>query len=396
MKCYLLLLSTITTSAIVTAAEPGRLILEVTEPIGVHRDGAPVHVELALPKPVPISTAFRLTFGGKPITAQFRPNGDEEKTANWWLDFVSPSSPFEKRQYVVDYGKEVKPGPERKRGHRLIRREDAFVVSNAPYIDWTIPHDFSGFLRSVDFEPFEHLKPDSMGLSVRDRDGRLHQLGGEGTTARVVRAGPMTVALRFENTETSEALRGVDWSADLIFPGPVSWVELHLKIDDPQNQVVEATLQLKLNLDEPDRAKRTLVELGAARTIYRSLIGEGEIELRADANAIPAWQVFRGTNQQLQPFVVGSKDASLAEGWAHVMDRKRCLAIAFDNFGRKGEERIKIRANGVLTASKRFADPAQKQWRSWLHFVQFPPQQSATSDPRMMQNPLTVRQLKDE
>ncbi|MHC4880428.1 MAG: hypothetical protein ACYTGL_28595, partial [Planctomycetota bacterium] len=108
------------------------------------------------------------------------------------------------------------------------------------------------------------------------------------------------------------------------------------------------SLQLRLNLDAPTRRSRTLVDLGAGRTIYRSLTVGGQVELRANRHGQPSWQVLRGIQGQLQPFVVAGNDAAFAEGWAHVMDRKRCLAIAFDRFGEQGTERINIRADGTL------------------------------------------------
>lgn len=382
------------------AAEPGRVSLQVTEPIGVHRDGSPVHFRMQLPQAVPTSTRFRLLLAGKPVTAQFRPASADAESDRWWIDFIARSPPFETLDYVVEFGADVEPAPERPRGHKLIVKPEVFVVSNAPYLDWTVPRDFRGFLRSVDFTPPEHLRPDSIGLTIRDRDGKSHQLGGEGTTAKVVRQGTMAVALRFEKAETDPSLAEVRWSADLVFPGPVSWADLRLKIDDPKNRVAQAGLQLRLNLDPPTGRARTLVELGAAGTVYRSLTGNSQVELRADAsrNASP-WQILRGTERSLRPFVVAAHDSPRPEGWAHVMDRKRCLAIAFDRFGQDGEDRLNVQADGTLTASRRFAPAASgenrevKAWRTWLHFVHFPPQQSAATDPRMMQSPLILKQV---
>lgn len=384
------LLILMTTTCVTRAAE--RLLLSVAEPAGIHRDGAPVHAKLKLPEPVPVGTNFRLISDGKPVTAQFRPNGKSD-TADWWLDFVGRSAPFEKRRYMIEYGDDVAPSPEPSRGHRLLERDDDFVVSNAPYIDWTVPSDFRGLLRSVDFTPSEHLRPDSLGFSIRDRDGRTHQLGGDGTKATVIRTGRLAVALQFSGRFADSKLQDVSWTADLIFPGPVSWVDAQLRLDDPQNRIEEMSLQLRLNLDQPTRRSRTLVDLGAGRTIYRSLTTGSQVELRANRHGQPSWEVLRANQGQLLPFVVAPEGAAFAEGWAHVMDRQRCLAIAFDRFGQQGPERINIQADGTITASKSFADEAPKTWRTWLHFVHFPPRQSAASDPYMMQHPLIVRQV---
>jgi hypothetical protein len=301
----------IATSA-VAAADTHRVNLEVSESTGVYRDGCPVHILLTLPHPATSAARFRLLHAGRPVVAQFRPHGPGPETSEWWLDFMAASAPYETRQYVVEYGPEVEAGPERTQGHTLIEESDALIVSNAPYINWTVPRDFRGLLRSVNFAPSEHLRPDSPGLTLVDRDGSPHLLGGEGTRVHIVRQGKLTVALRFEKAEVSEALQNVRWTADLVFPGPVSWVDVRLAIDDPDNRVQAASLQLQLNLDQPTGTRRTVVELGAARTIYRSLFGDEAVELRAAGDRDSPWQVLRGKRGQLQPFVVAAAGTSPA------------------------------------------------------------------------------------
>ena len=393
----------------VSAQEANRIVLRVQEPIGVQRDAVPVHTLLNLKRPVNVRTPFRLLRNGKPLAAQFRPHhlpqttatgpAKSGKTDRFWLDFLARSEPNQVVQYVVEFGDRVVPSPERMRGHKLTVSNDAFVVTHAPYIAWTVPRDLQGLLRSVNFSPAEHLKPDSLGLRLRDRDGRTHQLAGRDVSSRVIRQGRMTVALRFENTDHRPGLADVDWTVDLVFPGPVSWVDVHLKISDPNHRVSAAGLQLNLNLDPPTAARRTLVELGAGRTVYRALTGKGRVELRADARRTDgSWRVLRGHDGVLRPFVVASPQSPVAEGWAHVMDRQRCLAIAFDTFGQAAAERLAIGAAGSVTASKtwpssRRAAADSKEWRFWLHFVHFPPQQSASTDPYMMRHPLRVDQV---
>ncbi|MEE3373423.1 MAG: hypothetical protein VX346_29065 [Planctomycetota bacterium] len=375
----------------------GRVAFDVVERAGIHRDASPVHALVRFPEAVPVGTPCRLLLKGKPVVAQFRPHGKGSTASGWWVDFLARSLPYETRRYVVEYGPEVEPVPERTGGHVLTVVDDTFVVSNEPYIDWVVPRDLRGFLRSVDFPPAEHLRPDSLGLQVRDRTGGSHLLGGVGTTAEVVRQGRMTVALRFERAETSDGLRGVKWRADLVFPGPVSWVDLRLRIEDPEDRVAAVGLQLRLNLDPPTGTHRTLVELGAARTVYRSLFGNQYVELRGNLQQASPWQVLRGVAGNVQPFMVAAKGSPAAAGWAHVMDRQRCLAIAFDRFGEQGEERLGLSAEGRLSAWKQFPKPSpeprpfDRYWRCWLHFVHFPPQQSATTDPYMMQHPLVVK-----
>lgn len=379
-------------------ATPGRVVFHVVEQAGIHRDASPVHALVRLPKAVPAETPMRLVLQGKPVVAQFRMQGKGDASRHWWIDFVARSLPHETRRYELEYGPGIQSVPERQGGHVLRLKDDTFVVSNEPYIDWVVPRDLLGLLRSVDFPPAEHLRSGSSGLQVRDRTGEVHALGGTGTTAEVVREGRMTVALRFQKTEMSDALRGVKWSVDLVFPGPVSWVDVRVAIDDPEERVAAVGLQLRLNLDPATGAQRTLVELGAARTVYRSLFGNQYVELRADGQQASPWQVLRGVAGNVQPFMVAAQGSPAAAGWAHIMDRKRCLAIAFDRFGEQGEERLGVAADGRLSAWKQFPTARSdtktftRRWRCWLHFVHFPPAQSASTDPYMMQHPLIVKE----
>ena len=395
---YVLGLALFLWASAVTSAE--RLEIKITEPVGIKRRGYPVHGLVRLPRPVPVTTNFRLLHAGKPVVAQFRPDSpvSETDSAQWWLDFATQLNPREVRQYVIKYGGDVAAGPEPAGGHALAEGPEAFVIANGPHITWTVPRHLRGFLRSVDFPPAEHLRPGSRGLMLRDKEGNVHLLGGDGTNCRVVRQGRMAVALRFEKPETDPALAAVRWTADLVLPGPVSWVELQLEIEDPENRVAGVGLELQLNLDQPTRARPTLVDIGAARTVYTSLVGDTQVEILADspASRLP-WRVLRGPPGQLRPFVLARDHASRAEGWAHVMDRKRCLAIAFDRFGHDGAERMNVQADGQFSAWKRFvsedgARAATKRWRAWLHFVHSPPQQSATADPQQMQHPIELYQ----
>ena len=386
-------------SAACLAAEPQPIEIEVTESAGMRRHSSPVHTLIQLPKAVAAATKFRLLHNGKPVVAQFRPDQQASQTSKWWLDFMARVKPFETTKYRVEYGETIDAGPEAKSGHVLSTTNDVFLISHAPHIDWTVPRDLIGLLKSVDFRPNEHLRPDSLGLAIRDSGGKQHQLGGEGVKAQIVRQGKAAVALRFTKSESSAELRGVKWTVNLVFPGGISWVDVQLRIDDPHNHVAAAELELRLNLDPPTRKVRSLAEFGASRIIYRSLTGDTEFRLTADRRDPQPWQVFYGQTGQLETLSIAASKRDFAKGWAHIMDRKRCLALAVDNFGAEGAETLSLGGDGIVQAVKSFASPegsiiiGPKKWRMWLHFVHFPQQQSANSDPFMMQNPLKVRQL---
>src|SRR5262249_47926036 len=147
----------------------------------------------------------------------------------------------------------------------------------------------------------------------------------------------------------------------------------------------------------------TLVDFGAASMVYTSLGRGQEAELSAGPlaaatkrNAGHPWKILRGDHGHLTPFALGSKQSAAprVEGWVHVMDRKRCLALAFAAFARDAHDQIGVTADGQVTVSRVYApakDRSRKRLRAWLHFVFFPPQGSAGASPQQMQTPLEVR-----
>ncbi len=340
------------------------------------------------------------------MIAQFRPGKADGRSARWWLDFATQLSPHESRTYRIEYGEGVEKGPERTTGHQLSERGDTFVIENAPYITWVVPKHLKGFLRSVNFPPSEHLRAESRGLFVTDSAGRQHLLGGDSTKSTVIRQGRMAVALRFEKTESKPELKGVRWTADLVFPTNVSWVEATLTVNDPRHRVAEVGMQLRQNLDKPTGRTPTLVDMGAAGTVYTRLVGEQQIELVAtpavrevrsknNAATVLPWRIFKGTPGQMRPFVFAAKaGARRADGWIHVMDKQRCLALSVFRFAGRRKGRIAATADGTVTVTSGSPEDTQgaagdrHSLRAWLHFVFFPPQQSATASPQAMQHPI--------
>src|SRR5438477_9023126 len=78
--------------SVVNSSAAERLDLEVRETGGLARGGYPAHALLKLPRSVPPTTKFRLLHAGKPVLAQFRPDG-ERATARWWLDLQTDIDP---------------------------------------------------------------------------------------------------------------------------------------------------------------------------------------------------------------------------------------------------------------------------------------------------------------
>jgi hypothetical protein len=157
--------------------------------------------------------------------------------------------------------------------------------------------------------------------------------------------------------------------------------------------VAGAEAGINMNLDPPTRQAATLVDFGTTSLVYLSL-GPGQ-EGRLHGGAGP-WEVLRGLPDRLEPFVTGPSQPgphAAPEGWLHVMDRRRCLAMAVDRFATDADDRLGASAEGRVELCRAFTATKAlgvKRLRFWLHFVPMPPQETAATSPQAMQNPLVT------
>lgn len=380
------------------------LKIEVKETAGIRRFGYPVAIKL--PESLSAATAghFRLRDGEKPVSAQFRQEKKDNGAGPWWLDFNVSMLPNENRTFVLEYGLNIAAEDESP-GLSLEQTSDGFIVSNRQYISWSLGRDLRGLLRSVDAGDLKHLRREGLRLSIGGPDGTAFEMDAEAVRARVVRAGPLAIAIRYEFAPTSGPLAELKSVVDLTFPSSKSWVQVDWQIDDPRKAVRSIHAAIAQNLDAPTGGKPTLVDFGASSLVYMSLTPRMIGKLQANSSARPSngsptqsWEVLRGANDRLEPFVArpaGSASGD-AEGWAHIMDRNRCLALAVDEFGDNCADSIETTAEGDVTITRKFTgDEAGgvkvKSYRFWLHFVGFPPHLTAVTSPQSMLSPLSVR-----
>jgi hypothetical protein len=272
---------------------------------------------------------------------------------------------------------------------------DHFVVSHGPNLVWTISKDLSGFIQSVKTPKFDYLRSDSVGLSVRLRSGALIPLAPAAwqVTGVIGKHGPIDCTLRFEGTGTAKENRGVSWKLELEFPRSKSWVHVRWQIEDPRDQV--AGLVADLNLQVGDGP--TLVDFGIDDLVYAALPEGQVVALEAPPRKLQdrpgaAWATYRGPPSKLEPYVIGgSGTPGTRRGWAHVMDRQRCTAVAIDGFGERSRDQIEIESTGRMKIDREAGGiSGPKMLDFWIHFVPFPPHIGAVTSPQSMQSPLSV------
>jgi hypothetical protein len=394
----------------VGAAEPAavqQLRITVRETAGIRRFGYPVSTVLTLPQPAPAASRFRLLEDGKPVRAQFLPQGDtRDGVRSVSLDFTVDHAPLESREYLVEYGTGVEPGPEPKGGISVVTTEEEFRVRHPGDLEFVVPRNLLGLLRRVHTAKSEYLRTDSPGLWIRYRDDIHYRAGGFGpdgvpTAARVVKPGPLAATLRFEGTEALRGNRSAASALEMDFPLSKSWVRVSWEVDDPAGCVAGLGVELNLNVE----GDPVLVDFGAGSLVYSALRkGQAALlrgpRLLGDSSAeSPRWETLVGPADRLRPYVVAAPGARGpdAEGWAHVMDRQRATAVAVAGFADPAQEgEITVGADGRVQLWKRFArggaaaPPGPKKVTFWLHFVPMPVQIGAATSPQAMLAPMQV------
>jgi hypothetical protein len=278
-----------------------------------------------------------------------------------------------------------------------------YVVRNGDAIRWqmaSLSQISSGvFLQSVVVPPLEYvcsLPGRAPGLVLTHADGITRAFAP--TAVAIVSSGPLAVNIRYNAPD--------GLSVDLCFPVSRSWCEIVVRQEESDSSCVTA-LQLDamvLNVSPPSTAAPTMCDFGAGTAVYAALTTP-ESRARLSAGPSGTWSVCTHdaaepvdngwvTMQQGQP----GGATGPAEGWAHVMDRQRCVAIAVSEFGKGADDTLTVGGNGTVRVERRLdwpkttaaaydaSEPALL--RCYYHIVPFPPQASAATQPQAMLAPV--------
>ncbi len=363
------------------AAPPAEQIkLRITETAGLRRFGYPVHVVL---QNLPEGFADRplgLLRDQKPVRAQFRKEGTQTV-----IDFASSVGPLESEEYAVVA---LEAAAESKGSMSVEQRDNVFRVKSGGTLYYEIPTNLNRLLSQVGNSSKQYIRSgvDLPGIELFDKISRAIDVGK--FTGSIVYQGPLACALQFESEAKNKS--GVAARVRLHFPSTKSWVEATVSLNDPLNHVNRIRVSVPLDVD----GTPTLVDLGANDTVYGQIKGKEVMTLQQGPSR--SWKVELGTPDALKSFAVSVPDEkSRAEGWAHVMDRQRCTAVAVAEFGKDNGDQIEAHADGTLRLDRRFFTPVSrpKEFRFWLHFVPMPVQVGAATSPQAMLAPLKVQVL---
>jgi hypothetical protein len=249
----------------------------------------------------------------------------------------------------------------------------SYVVRYPAGLAFDVPKDLLGLLNSVKAPAFEYLMPGSPGLIFNGTDNVEHRAAA--TTSRIVKSGPLACALRFDGTERL-GNRTVKSAVELEFPRSKSWAEVRWTVDDPDALVSGLIAEVNLRVD----GQPLIVDFGAGTMIYATVRSGQSARMRADASA---WTI----EVNGESYAAGREQR--AEGWAHVMDRRRATAVAIGDFA-DPEGSIETWADGRLRIRRDHLDGIRKSLTFWLHFVDMPVQIGAATSPQSMMRPPSV------
>lgn len=385
------------------AAAEDAVILQVRETAGIRRFSYPVSTAVHVAPPAP-GASWRLVAIDKadgarddrPVDAQFTTSPEAgAESLLLAVDFEASLLPFEVRRYRLEA---LPPGAAPpgaagpSRGLRLEDRGDAFVVSSGDALVYTLPSRSLGLLSSVRAQGKEFLRGAGGGLQLLLADGALRGPRGP-VSARVVKAGPVVCALLYQWREELAPGAPVSCRVEVELPRSKSWIRVRASIDDPAGVVAGVEGAFDLSLPEAP----VLVDFGASEYVYARLSPGQAAALRAGPEPSRPWEVLHGRAGTLEPFVTAREGAAPAEGWAHLMDARRCTALAVAGFSGATRDRIEVDATGRVRIARTFqpgqppARGAERELTFWLHFVDVPPHVGAATSPQSMLAPLEAR-----
>ena len=380
----------------------GEFPLEVSETAGIRRRNDVITARLPVSQISDGETEYRVLRGGEPIPAQFRRVERPGVAAELVVDFIDHFDPFESRRYVVETGSD----PDQRRadepgnGLELSEHLDGYRIRSGGTV-WMIRKDLQGLL-GFSWRDVPYVAVDPTGLFVISADGEIQRTAGGSptstgsvTAASIERQGPIACALRFELGDWPP---GASSELVLEFVRTKSWVRGLWTIHGDSSGIKRMGVDLQLLLDDPE----SLVDFGAGDFVYATVTREQATRLQAgprDRNHVP-WEVTHSTRDTMIPIVTASRrhDTPAVHGWAHVMDSRRCTALAVGRFGEETVDSINVDGRGRLAWTREW--PEERADRSprlefWLHFVTMPVHIGARTSPRSMQEPLEVRWLTD-
>jgi PcRGLX-like N-terminal RIFT barrel domain len=385
--------------AAVDAGQITRIPITVRETAGLRRFGYPVSVAVPFPKGALVDVRHvRLLDGqSKEVGAQVTvmANWPGDGSVQWVdVDFNASPAPNATEKYAVEYG----PGVERSGITRGVILTETLTAYQAGA--YRVPKDGRPLLSSVHYGELEYLRPEGAEFLVVDRSGAARTVREGSVRTRALKTEPVSVMLEQRGEYAGE--RGaLAFRTTMAFPNSKSWIHFVHEIEDPGGEVREVVLRLPFALETEPR----IFDFGVGSWLYGTLrTGQAATLTQRVAPATADsgktnWNVTLGGAADAPPFAVGvpATGSNRAEGWGHLMDGKKVVALGVPGFAAvPGESSIRLDHDGNCVIRWRPDRPATGgsapcRVEAFFHFVPVPPQVTAVTSPPSMLSPLVAR-----
>lgn len=378
--------------------------VEVRETAGIERFGYPVSGEFRAA--ADSGAVFELQSAGKRVDAQFTrvPGASASEAARWSIDFATDLGPLESRRFRIVC---VEPAAAQPRRRGLsVERADGKTHVRHPAIDFVVPDGLGGLFERIEVSGDDYL--DAAAGLVLQVDGQpemplaMAAPGGRAVEPAVIKSGPLAVMLRYAGTQSIPGGAVVRSTAVLEFPLGKSWVSVDWTIDEAPRSVTGLGADVRLRL-VPEKKRPVLADVGANGWTYAALRPDEALVYLAEPPSTAAkhvWSVDRVLGDHATPYALPAEFgvSPAPQGWAHLLDDKRCTAIALDEFAAASRDSMRLASDGLVHLRRVFfrslADGAEqpdvKRLKFWLHVVRSPAQVGAATSPQSMLFPPEV------
>lgn len=362
----------------------------VAEPAGIRRTAFPASLRLDVPEGrLAYVSQMRLTGegGDVPIQGTAWSRWPDGSIRDLEVDFNVSIGPLEERAFELRYGPDVTA--EATVGRGLSVNEDGRTVDAG-----RIRMNKGGYtlLASVEYRD-ELIGAGRNGLTVVERSGiRRDPREVRWDSFDVVKDGPLRVLVRYEGTLTLSGGSPADITLDLEMPNSKSWLEMSVRVSDPDGKIGEVGFETPLRLGAypwtwdfatPNHTYGAFRDPTGSVHFRRTLGADGTVE----------WAVRAGSAGGERPYEEGAfEGARPSETWGHFVGPEEAVAFAVhEGTGVAGTITMWLTGTGQTTVTFSPTAPATEHaFTVYQHYVATPVPIGAATSPASVLSPLNV------
>jgi hypothetical protein len=358
--------------------------IDISETAGIRRTEYPVNARLELPRGALRNASNARLKVTDEVPAQFtaETSWDDGSVRALNVDFNASLGPGERRQYVLEFGRDVKAAVFG-RGLSVTEEADGIQVGSIRF-----GRNGSPLVVAANYVKMNFIASGRNGISVTDMAGNQHDLSSaQDLKLEVVKRGPLKVVLRYSGRLP------VDQSSFVVtmeMPNSKSWLKMSAVVQDPSRRIRSVAFDSPLAFS----ALPLTYDFGTENGTYGALRNATDTAVLTQTvnQKGPAGWIVRTGAQGGQLNDYESSPGGRARGWGHLLDARGAVAFGFADFAREpGTYRMALSGSGQASFSFEPSRPAaEHRLTVYQHFVSTPVPIGAATSPTAMLSPLKV------